>query len=685
VLAAVAVAVGVALAGAITVVPVPSASGPAAAHAGAPPSSPVLLAVRLATAVPFSAEINGLGCVAGTLNCIVVGDDGHGDGAAAPVADGLPRAARAYPDIAELYGAACTAEGSCLAVGKSAALQAAATGMVASLRPDGGVAPATSTPGVVTSLNAAACPRSCLAVGWAGGPAPGAGTVESIGFDAEPGPARVVRGVGDLLAIGCAPDGTCLAVGYNTKNTAGVVVPISADGTPGRARSVGGTTSLEGVACPAPGACVAVGFMAGRSGSVGVVVAVGPRGTPHRAQRAPGTSVLNGVACSSPVACEAVGWLSTGPNASAGVAAQVAQGRVIGSQTVAEDAALYAISCIPAACLAAGNSASTGFVTLLSPAGNSAPRPSAPPACQPTGQAASLPGVVERLSGVDRDTTAVSVSRYSFPAAGSAGAVVLASNATFPDALAGTPLAVASGGPLLLTPPDELDPAVAAEISRVLPPGGTVYLLGGEAALSSAVAAQVAAQRDVVQRLAGVNRFATAVAVASALGDPSPVLEATGTDFPDALSAGAAAAREGGVVLLTDGRRQAPETAAYLVAHPSAERYAIGHPAAVADPGAVEVSGTDRYETAVRVAQLLLDAPPALDFASGISFPDALAGGAAVGAADGAILLVPACGPLPTSVSDYLGAVGGQVVGARLFGGRRAVGDDVLRQLDQGL
>jgi hypothetical protein len=340
---------------------------------------------------------------------------------------------------------------------------------------------------------------------------------------------------------------------------------------------------------------------------------------------------------------------------------------------------------MPTTCLASGNSASAGFVTLLTPEGARAPRPPAPPACRPTGGVASPPGLVTRLSGIDRDATAVSASRVSFPAARSAGAVVLASNAGFPDALAGTPLAVASDGPLLLTPPDGLDPAVAAEITRVLPPGDPVYLLGGDAALSADVATQVGALGDVVERLAGANRFATAVAVAAALGDPSPVLEATGTDFPDALSAGAAAARDGGVVLLTEGRIQSPETAAYLLAHPVSERYAIGHPAAVADPGAIEISGGDRYDTAVHVAEQLLHTPDAVAFASGLSFADALAGGAAIGGADGAVVLVPSCGALPSSVSDYLGEVGGAVVGARLYGGRRAVGDDVIQELDQRL
>ena len=76
--------------------------------------------------------------------------------------------------------------------------------------------------------------------------------------------------------------------------------------------------------------------------------------------------------------------------------------------------------------------------------------------------------------------------------------------------LAGTPFAVAKHGPLLLTATAALDPAVSAEIRRVLAPGGTVYLLGGTAALTPAVANAVAALGFPVVRIAGADRFATA-------------------------------------------------------------------------------------------------------------------------------------------------------------------------------
>ena len=92
---------------------------------------------------------------------------------------------------------------------------------------------------------------------------------------------------------------------------------------------------------------------------------------------------------------------------------------------------------------------------------------------------------VVRFAGADRIATAVAVSQAAF-APGGARAAVIARSDTYPDALAGAPLAAAKGGPLLLTARDALDGRVEAELGRALPPSSTVYLLGGTGALSPA-------------------------------------------------------------------------------------------------------------------------------------------------------------------------------------------------------
>jgi len=306
------------------------------------------------------------------------------------------------------------------------------------------------------------------------------------------------------------------------------------------------------------------------------------------------------------------------------------------------------------------------------------------PACLPAAAATAPTGVVRRLDGANRDATGVTVSQSEFPKRDSAGAVVLASNAAFPDALAGGPLAGAKDGPLLITNPSGLDPLVEAEIKRVLLPLRTVYVLGGTSAVSTSVDSKLRSDGFAVTRLDGTDRFGTAVAVAGALGNPTTVFEVTGLNFPDGLAAGPAAAAAGGAILLTDGAAQASATAAYLAGH-AGTHYAIGGPAAQADPSATAVTGSDRYATAIDVASTFFPSPPAAGFATGAAFADALTGGPRMAASKGPLLLVPGCGALPSDLAGYLSTIPASVKAGLLFGGPSAVGDDVLTELDKAL
>ena len=260
----------------------------------------------------------------------------------------------------------------------------------------------------------------------------------------------------------------------------------------------------------------------------------------------------------------------------------------------------------------------------------------------------------DRLGGADRYATAAAVSRSSFPTGG-AGAVVLARGDAYPDALVGVPLAAARHAPLLLTHGTTLPTVTLTEIRRVLPAGGTVYLLGGTDVVPASIGTQLATLGYQTTRYAGVDRFATAVAVADALGDPSTVLLASGLNFPDALAAGPAATAVHGVVLLTAGATLPPVTAAYLTAHPGTV-YAIGGPAAAADPTAQPLVGADRYATAATVAATFFPAPTTVGIATGLNFPDALAGAAQLATAGGPLLLTTTS-VLPAATGSALTAV----------------------------
>ncbi len=304
-------------------------------------------------------------------------------------------------------------------------------------------------------------------------------------------------------------------------------------------------------------------------------------------------------------------------------------------------------------------------------------------------------GGASRIFGGDAIQTAIAVSQGAFPVRGSAGAVVLARSDFFSDALAGGPLAAEAGGPLLLTPgpaasgPDVvLDARVLREIQRVAPVGSTVYLLGGPEALSPSIDEILTTAGYVARRVAGPNEYATAVAIAHQLGDPATVFEATGLDFPDALSAVPAAIHTHAAILLTNGTTQAAETATYLSAHPGDTRYAIGGPRAAfgADPAAKAVYGPDLFGTSGAVATAFFPHASLFGAATGLNYPDALTGGVsmATGGRLGAMLLVNPHAPLPAPIAAYLNTLAPSTQGI-VFGGPLAVGDDVLSALDAAI
>ena len=289
-----------------------------------------------------------------------------------------------------------------------------------------------------------------------------------------------------------------------------------------------------------------------------------------------------------------------------------------------------------------------------------------------------------RLAGSNRQATAVAVSQAQFPTAGSTQAVVLARADVFADALAGGPLAAAKHAPLLLTSSGSLDAVTKAEITRVLPAGGTVYVLGGTTALSSGVASAISGLGDVVQRIAGADRFATAVAIADAMGDPSTVFEASGTNFPDALSAVPAAIATHAAIMLTKGSAQSSATLGYLGAHATI-RYAVGGPAAWADPSAVALAGATRYATSQAVALAFFPNATGISAASGATFPDALAAGVLAGTTNQPMLLVPPSGPLPEPAAAYLSTRHGLVTTATAFGGTAAISSATVTAIGNAL
>ncbi|ACU75414.1 putative cell wall binding repeat 2-containing protein [Catenulispora acidiphila DSM 44928] len=298
-------------------------------------------------------------------------------------------------------------------------------------------------------------------------------------------------------------------------------------------------------------------------------------------------------------------------------------------------------------------------------------------------------GTVTRVGGRDRYETAIDASLRQFPG-GTAKAVVLARGDAFADALAGGPLAARVGGPLLLTDPKNLGTPTAAEIDRALghDHSRTVYLLGGESAISPAVEKQVRALGYRIVRYGGASRYDTALKIAQdGMGATATVVVARGDDFADALAAGPLAANRGAVLVLSNKNRLDPATAAFVQAHQTV--IAVGGPAwdAVAKQipakgKQIETAvGNDRYATAANTVRLFhLSAVTLFGVATGTTFPDALSGGALMAAA-GQPLLLTNPNVLPPDTAQQLTADGKRKENVTLFGGQAAISDFVEEQI----
>src|SRR5439155_21530209 len=106
------------------------------------------------------------------------------------------------------------------------------------------------------------------------------------------------------------------------------------------------------------------------------------------------------------------------------------------------------------------------------------------------------------------------------------------------------------GGPLLLVEPQALPAATRTQLERLRP--SRIIVLGGTSAVSDAVVSALSAFSPSVSRLAGADRFGTAAAIAQQFfPHPSESWLVSATAFPDALTAGPAAAVFRAPLLLT--------------------------------------------------------------------------------------------------------------------------------------
>ncbi len=260
-----------------------------------------------------------------------------------------------------------------------------------------------------------------------------------------------------------------------------------------------------------------------------------------------------------------------------------------------------------------------------------------------------------RYAGAGRYQTSVAISKTFAPGASVA---YVASGENFPDALAAAPAAADAGGPLLITASTSLPAEIKAELIRLEPT--RIVVVGGTAAVSQAVYDELAGVTGSggIKRVSGADRYATARAIVTdhwGSATVNRVYVASGENFPDALSAAAAAGAMGVPVITVAGSATDldPAVSTLIESLGATEIAVAGGTSAVsagvfsdlsAVPGVTATwryAGANRYATGAAINHDAFSGSDLVYVASGNNFPDALSGAAIAGRDKAPLYIVP--------------------------------------------
>lgn len=289
-----------------------------------------------------------------------------------------------------------------------------------------------------------------------------------------------------------------------------------------------------------------------------------------------------------------------------------------------------------------------------------------------------------RLYGQDQFGTMQAISKAGW---NSSSTVVIATDATYWDALAASSLAGAYGCPILLTNNHSLSSQAAEEIRRL--GAKTAYICGGPIAISSSVDKQVEGAGAAPVRVYGQDQQGTARAIAERVksaGGSSTCIIATSWKFQDALSISPYAyATRSPIFLCESGSnslsgstlnaiKSGGYTRAIIVGGPIAVNAGVEGQLSSVGVQATRIYGQTEYETSLAIAQWEIAEGMTVDkmaVATGITHYDALAGAALCGK-DNSVLVI-ASDYNRICLTDFVAKNRNSVSAGRVFGGELAV------------
>ncbi len=292
-----------------------------------------------------------------------------------------------------------------------------------------------------------------------------------------------------------------------------------------------------------------------------------------------------------------------------------------------------------------------------------------------------------RIDGKDRIETAINISKKNYDKAKS---VIVVRHDLFPDSMTASVLAKLKDAPILLNPTAKLDSRVGDEIKRL--GAEEVIIVGGQDSVSEKVREDLKvydADKNV-ERIAGADRYGTSEMVAKRVvgitGKKNTGVVASGQVFPDALSVGTFASREGYPILLVKKDSVPSQIERAIKDLEINKTYIAGGTNTISKsteaklPGVLErMAGNTRYETSVAIAKSKFGASKEAYIASGEEFADALVISPISGKFNRPTLLVSRNKNTNSPVRTYIRNAGFTSITA--IGGERFVPYSVLEDL----
>ena len=244
---------------------------------------------------------------------------------------------------------------------------------------------------------------------------------------------------------------------------------------------------------------------------------------------------------------------------------------------------------------------------------------------------ASASPLVHRIAGDTRYETAAAIAKEGWSQSDYA---ILAYGGNFPDALAAAPLARKYNAPILLTEAQSLTLITKQTLQDLKVK--QVSIVGGNAVVSLTVANELRDLGITVNRLAGNDRYDTAIEIAKQLGSVQEVVVVSGNDYADALSISSITALGNSPILLVPKDYLTSSIKNYLSSKTITKTYIIGNTeqinesVAIQFPNVERITGIDKYARNIAVLKRF---ESSIDFsnifmATGNGFADALAGSA---------------------------------------------------------